>query len=497
MGSMKSSLTSRVLPAVVSLILATLYVMFISMSTSPLYYVRSIDSQIFQYIGFALTQGKVPYTDIFDHKGLLIYWIDALGILISKDWGIMLLQIIHLTLTLLVWFKMWKSVKPIWLQYALLPFMLLCLYPYYGDGNLTEEWSLLMLSLPYMLYMNNVSYGRKHFSSAQLVITGLCMGGIALLRLNNMAPVCGLVLYCGIEALLKKEYRYFIKSFALIFTGFALPVIAAVAFMWVIGGWQGVEDMCFANITFNLEYSNDRMLWNKIDGESLKFIYKTFLPSVFLLFFVKQKYNVVMPTLISFIVVFFTLGTPHWHYQMVIVPLIAVSVSVIMECRKLSIIFLSLMFLCYIKTVYKQFGIFPIPPNYRAGNTYLECFNKVIAPIPESERDMVWNFNGGFLVYDFYKAGYIQENRMLLNMQLDKSPTLYISEKNKFQKVMPHYVIYVEKYYEDWMKGANCFYGYDKDVIFLHNNYERISSAKWTDGTIISCYKLKSRENKE
>lgn len=53
-------------------------------STTPLYKSMSIDSAIFQEIGLAILHGKIPYTDIFDHKGLYLYMIDALGLAINS-----------------------------------------------------------------------------------------------------------------------------------------------------------------------------------------------------------------------------------------------------------------------------------------------------------------------------------------------------------------------------------------------------------------------------
>ena len=55
-----------------------------------------IDSAIFQIIGRGITKGLIPYKDLFDHKGPILFYIEALGYLINKSWGIYFLQIINI-----------------------------------------------------------------------------------------------------------------------------------------------------------------------------------------------------------------------------------------------------------------------------------------------------------------------------------------------------------------------------------------------------------------
>ena len=43
------------------------------------------DSSVFLYIGKQMHAGKVPYVDLFDHKGPLLYLIQYLGFSIWKD----------------------------------------------------------------------------------------------------------------------------------------------------------------------------------------------------------------------------------------------------------------------------------------------------------------------------------------------------------------------------------------------------------------------------
>ena len=40
---------------------------------------------IFQQIGYAILEGKVPYIDVFDHKGFYLFLFQAFGLFIGGE----------------------------------------------------------------------------------------------------------------------------------------------------------------------------------------------------------------------------------------------------------------------------------------------------------------------------------------------------------------------------------------------------------------------------
>lgn len=65
------------------------------------------DSSVFLYIGKMMQKGLLPYKDLFDHKGILLYFIEYLGILISPNNlnGIWLLELFNMIITTWIMFK--------------------------------------------------------------------------------------------------------------------------------------------------------------------------------------------------------------------------------------------------------------------------------------------------------------------------------------------------------------------------------------------------------
>ena len=59
--------------------LAISFLLAFSPSTSPLWFFVGEDSGVFKSFGQAIIQGKVIYKDIFDNKGPILYFINALG----------------------------------------------------------------------------------------------------------------------------------------------------------------------------------------------------------------------------------------------------------------------------------------------------------------------------------------------------------------------------------------------------------------------------------
>ena len=456
--------------------MAAFFVVTNSDSTSPLFSTRTLDSSIFQYMGYAITQGKVPYTDFFDHKGLLLYLFNAIGVLISKRYGVLLLQIIYLTLVLGVWYKGLVMVRSVAMRLCIIAISLLSLYHCYSCGNLTEDWSILFISIPLMLYFRKLGGdGVRHFNNLELLSIGLCIGCIMMIRLNNFFPMMGVPLFCAFIALKDREYAYLLRAFLLVTAGCIVPLLACVFIMYIIGGMQGVDNMIFANLTFNLSYNEDHTV--PYDMEFVKFIYKVLLPLPFLLFFSYKRSIYTLPLIIGYLLTILTIGKVHFfHYLIVFLPLIAYGIGIVQGKWRIALMGVILLF--NVKTFYNQFSIdhFQL---HKEDTT--EKFAGLMSAIPLEDRDKVWSYNGAFILKEYIGCDLIPCNRLFLPWQTKISEELRQSEENKICRVRPKYVIY-PVYVEDWMNKSAIYSGSEKDERFIKENYDTISSITFDDG---------------
>ena len=129
-----------------SFVIGSLFVFFFSYATSPLFtnYVGS-DAGVFKIIGHAWLHGKIPYKDLFDHKGPFIFFINMLGYLLGGDnkVGVFIIQIVFMTVNVLSIFNISELVTRSNFYKFIILFISLCFYKAtYSEGNRCEEYVL-------------------------------------------------------------------------------------------------------------------------------------------------------------------------------------------------------------------------------------------------------------------------------------------------------------------------------------------------------------------
>ena len=65
------------------------------------------DSSVFLYIGREMLHGSVPYRDLFDHKGIVLYFIEYLGYLIGfgNKIGVWIIELLNIFFTSLIFYR--------------------------------------------------------------------------------------------------------------------------------------------------------------------------------------------------------------------------------------------------------------------------------------------------------------------------------------------------------------------------------------------------------
>jgi hypothetical protein len=137
----------------------------------------SRDSGVFLYVGWRLLKGDVPYRDVWDHKPPLIYFVDALGLLVSPGslLGVWLIQFCFLFLTTFFLFNALHNAFGMFPAIAGTVVLTSGLLTILDQGNVTEEYALLFQALSFWLF------AKAKKNDYPLNITfwiGLC-GGVA------------------------------------------------------------------------------------------------------------------------------------------------------------------------------------------------------------------------------------------------------------------------------------------------------------------------------
>ena len=209
------------------------------------------DSGVFLHIASEVLRGKVPYRDVWDHKGPMIYAVNAVALLLGEgsEMGIWLLEAAAITASACLLYRLMSSQSGgpagTLSVAALLAGLVLTVYP----GNFTEEFSLPFQLLAWLLVVRWES-GRA--GGGALFLSGLTMGVVFLFRPNNIGAHLAVVVFMWTFARTSKTMSRAIKHTGIILAGAAVTLVP-VFFYFAANG--ALDDFVNAVWRYNLVYT--------------------------------------------------------------------------------------------------------------------------------------------------------------------------------------------------------------------------------------------------
>ncbi|MBR3474143.1 MAG: hypothetical protein IKH34_03645 [Oscillospiraceae bacterium] len=251
-------------------LMAMALVLLASDSTSPLfatkpYRIVTADSPTFVVIGrYWLTEGAVPYRDLFDQKGPIPFLLNGLGwILTGSVHGICVIQWLALFsyLTLAYHSCRMRFSPGGALSVVLFSFVLLVLL--YGLGNTVEEYNLPVMGL---YYLGLLRYLRERMRNPEALhrplwayVYGLCMAFFLLNRASDALPVGIGVLVVAADLLLRGEKK---NLGANLLAGVLGLLTLILPFVLYFSAQHALDAFWFGTIGLNLAYAaKDTAFW--------------------------------------------------------------------------------------------------------------------------------------------------------------------------------------------------------------------------------------------
>lgn len=209
------------------------------------------DSGVFMYTGMIIQSGGMPYVDSWDHKGPLLYLLNALGMAtFGSPRGVPLLEGLLLFVALGVSMQIWRRLLPTWLVLTVATAFVLTHYGTFEYGNLTESWLIPFALVSYSLALAHCCAPDESAKAGLLpwlcVLLGISIAIAVLTRPNN-----GLALgFLGSCLLLGRTQQ---RLRALILMGLAFALVAGPALLWIHrhGAWL---DFVEQYLMFNFAY---------------------------------------------------------------------------------------------------------------------------------------------------------------------------------------------------------------------------------------------------
>lgn len=448
---------------------ALVFQLVFSLSTSPLYVLYGGDAPFFEIIGLGITQGKVPYVDLFDHKGPVVFFINALGFSLGiGKYGVFVLQLIAMTVSVLFFRKLaglfTSSSKKAWAAVLL---SLVPLVDFAVDGNHCEEWMLPFSAASLYLALKYVLSGEKCHKLWWSVFYGISCAVMFYIRpTDGVMWIGGLFLGLMIYWFVRGMRNQILPNIGAFIGGFAL--VSAPIFIY-FGAHGAIPDFIYGMIIHNVKYAGDAMFtWGGIGMIIVPLVITA--ASMWLLR--KEGKTDLWYILAGLLVLTLILigKRDYYHYLMPFVPQIAVCFALCLEHR----------WKTYLWIVVSLFAVF----SYR-GCTYIvkgvqkradyktlyEQTDSLFDLVPESERNNVWNYNLtvyfdnsrphiASLLGAYLHRGVTPGNRVFAYFQLD-----YLEPGDRIIDKEPKWVL---------MQPDDYFH---KDFDYIFENYDLVAAT--------------------
>lgn len=217
-----------------------------------------IDSSVFIYVAQVILDGGMPYKDTFDHKGPLIYLINAVGLLIDSGAGVWLLELFTIFIIFLYTYKIARLLCCDKLLSCLVVAAgMHVLFWYFDGGNYTEEYACAFIVISLFTILK-IFFNRR-VGKLEIVACGFSFACVCLLRPNLTAlwfamPV-SIMLYASRFRGFQYRSKDFVKYIYLFLTGVAVIVLPVL--FWLCSN-NAFHDFINDYILFNLQYTSNR-----------------------------------------------------------------------------------------------------------------------------------------------------------------------------------------------------------------------------------------------
>lgn len=387
--------------------------------TSPLYpHYIGLDCSFFFIIAKGIIHGKIPYVDLFDHKGPVFFWMESIGYLFGGRTGVFLLQCVLLILDLFIIDRISELFHADFF-FPAISFLAL-FFTLFQHGNLTEEFSTpLVLAAVYFQLKFLLSRDEIH-SPFTSYFYGIILGILAFIRLNNAIIPCALLLCIAVVLIQKKQWSNLLINLLCGTLGLATVTFPVCFYFYRHGA---LYDMLYATFLHNLFYAKNKTHYPIMS--SFLYYLALFMPGIcaFIIFFTKWKAkrnrafsSLLFATVMTYGMLVYT--NIYMHYFMLGIPLFVISAAAVGGNQTLIEIWKKKVVPCFreprriirdsgtihlltvfVIAIYIGFSALSACPaiykTYLTDAAYDE-YNKIrtgVAVIPEEERDSVIAFH--------------------------------------------------------------------------------------------------------
>lgn len=471
--------------------------LFFCSKMSPLYPTNEwSDINVYFNVGKSVFSGMTLYSEVFDHKGPLIFLIYGLGSLVSDNSfiGVFILQLIGWLMAVIAIFYTAKLYLKDFLAFLTALILPLSFLTYTHTGGSAEEIILLLFSVSMYLFVKYFKEEKKQHTVNYMFIHGVLSSMALLIKINLVLFWFFPLLAIFIGLLVNKEYKNFLQNSVAYLAGVCV-VLLPVLIYFICNG--ALNEAYHVYIELNKQYSStDDYTWLLTNG--MNKLYKAFrseliwyiIISIGIFYFpfkhLKGRVNQIAMMLSGislFLIIFFPL-TFHFYYPLPLFVFVTLGLIAIMaflekhisirETKK--VIYFTTIFILLISINKKDFfnlgaenilrTSYPNAPQFTFKDEILEESNPTLLNIAFGEGNALFTTTG-----------------ITPNLKYFFSPNIYY---NMYPEIRDNHAKYIENKEPMFIVNSSEGFNYDFFKTFepFRNNYNLIDSTTISDGSI-------------
>lgn len=233
--------------------------MFLFGLNSPIHTFNThCDYQWFTTMGRGILAGKVPYRDLFEQKGPIIFVVFAVANLFpNPQFVVWLFEVIIVSWFLLLCYRIARKFLSPWLSLLVLPLMMALLSVNYGrglEGSCVEEFCFPIFAYGLLCFLEFLMEHKVATWYRGLVL-GICLGVLFWTKFSMLEFFLVPLLIWFVVSLIERRFKNLVKNGLLMLGGFALVSLPIIVWFVAVGAWNDLWQVYFViNLT---NYSGD------------------------------------------------------------------------------------------------------------------------------------------------------------------------------------------------------------------------------------------------
>ena len=452
-----------------------------------------VDINVYYTIGKGIWSGVIPYKDLFDHKGPLIFFIYGLGYKITPDsfQGMFIIQTIFLSIALFSVYRLSNLFLNKLFSFFSACIFLNCLFYFNSYGGQAEEFILVFMTISLYLFIKQFKVDILQVPSYYMLLHGILLSATFFIKFNLILfwffPLVAILINLVISKDKKLLRNYFVM-FLLGITTVALPV-----FMYFILNnalYDFIESYFTANYIYGSGYKPSPYDFVfRFLVMFYKFAKFNFLPAFFIIlgviYFTCTKtlnnifyrFSILLSFCLVLVSIFMSEVFIHYYFVVciVFVPLGVISFILLVSnlIKKYNVFFISVFSLFII-----LFSFYSISNKDFFGHSFddlksrkfdlgsIDVFSNIIEK--SSDKSLIC-FGMDYNIGVFTKAKFIPSQKYFFspNFYPDKYPIIYDSLSDYIASHSVKYIV---------MSDGFVFYSLFYDQV-INNSYKPISKV--------------------